>query len=348
MTHSTSPQAAYQTIQSLPEARWWLPAAAMPGSAPTALKTSVLKACVLGVDLVLWRTQQGWQAALDQCPHRGAALSAGCVIDQTLQCPYHGWRFDSQGACTHIAALPAFTPPASHGLSTVGAQVFGGMIWVQLCADASALAPRAFYPAHTAALQATGVLHALTQTYEVQTSAPRAVENFLDVSHFGTVHAGWLGDAAHMAVPPYTLETTAQRATALGVRTWQPQSQATLKGGAWVDYVYEVAHPYCAQLSKLPSRAGGLEESIAMWVCPVSPAACRVWFSLCMADIGQTAADVLAFQHTIFMQDKPVLESQRPALLPLDSSAEKHSAADRMSAAYRAMLKAWRMTYGVC
>jgi phenylpropionate dioxygenase-like ring-hydroxylating dioxygenase large terminal subunit len=338
-----SPKNTFHSIQALPEARWWLPAAALPLG-----DVEVLKACVLGVDVVLWQIDSNWHAALDQCPHRGAALSAGCVKENTLQCPYHGWQFDAQGACKQIPALPEFAPPAGHGLTTFSVRVYGGMIWVQLRADAAATLPSDFYPAHTAVLQKVGMLHALTQAYDVHTSAPRAVENFLDVSHFGTVHEGWLGDAAHMEVHPYTVETCPQRAKALGVCAWQPQSQATLSQGAWVDYTYEIAHPYCAQLTKLPSTAGGLEESIAMWACPTSPTTCRVWFSLCMADVGQTAQAVKAFQHTIFIQDKPILEAQRPALLPLDTSAEKHSAADRMSAAYRALLVNWRISVGTC
>jgi phenylpropionate dioxygenase-like ring-hydroxylating dioxygenase large terminal subunit len=67
-----------------------------------------------------------------------------------------------------------------------------------------------------------------------------------------------------------------------------------------------------------------------------------------MQDVGQTDAAVQAFQHTIFMQDVPVLLSQRPALLPLEASAEKHSAADKMSAAYRKLLRDWGIAQGTC
>lgn len=338
-----SPRSAFASVQPLPEAAWWLPAVAVPLD-----DTAVVKACVLGVDVVLWRIDGHWCAALDQCPHRGAALSAGCVVGNALQCPYHGWRFDAQGVCAVIPAVPAFTPPLGHGLTTCAAQVYGGMVWVQLRASADAIPPSELYPEHTIALQRAGMLHVLTAAYEVQASAPRVVENFLDMSHFGTVHEGWLGDAEHTAVLPYRVEHSPNRARALGVRAWQPRSQVTLTQGAWVDYRYAVAHPYCAQLTKLPSVPGGVEESIAMWVCPMSPHASRVWFSLCMADQGQTVTAVQAFQDTIFRQDKPVLESQRPLALPLDRAAEKHSAVDGLSAAYRELLRAWQISYGTC
>jgi hypothetical protein len=47
------------------------------------------------------------------------------------------------------------------------------------------------------------------------------------------------------------------------------------------------------------------------------------------------------------MQDRPVLESQRPRRLPL-TGGEVHSAADRSAAAYRRYLKGLGITFGVC
>jgi phenylpropionate dioxygenase-like ring-hydroxylating dioxygenase large terminal subunit len=345
--HFDSPQSALNAIVKSPEATWWQPACELPSSA----STTIAKACVLGVDVVLWRTASGWHAALDQCPHRGAALSNGCVKGEALHCPYHGWEFGPRGACTLIPAIPSFTPPAGHGLSTFAVCEYAGLLWVQLSPNDEALQPASLFREHTRHLSRAATKHVLCGPYEVATSAPRVIENFLDLSHFGTVHAGWLGDAAHMALEPYTVETTANEALATDCRVWQPQSQATLQGetaGAWVDYTYRVAHPYCAMLTKLPQAAGGISESIAVFVCPMNHTQSRVWFSMVMQDVGQSDESVQAFQHTIFMQDAPVLLSQRPALLPLDQSAEKHSAADRMSAAYRGLLRSWKVRYGIC
>jgi adenosine deaminase len=62
----------------------------------------------------------------------------------------------------------------------------------------------------------------------------------------------------------------------------------------------------------------GYRESIALFICPLTPETSRVWFRLAVADFDSPDEKLRAFQHTIFMQDKPVLESQRPARLPLD------------------------------
>ncbi|MGY9072724.1 MAG: Rieske 2Fe-2S domain-containing protein [Acidimicrobiales bacterium] len=57
----------------------------------------------LGEDLVLWRDGDGAaQLMSDRCPHRGARLSVGDVVDGELQCWYHGWRFDPTGQCTSV------------------------------------------------------------------------------------------------------------------------------------------------------------------------------------------------------------------------------------------------------
>ena len=54
---------------------------------------------VAGRAYVLFWDAAGQPAALaDACPHRFAPLSKGRVrADGRLQCPYHGWHFDSQG-----------------------------------------------------------------------------------------------------------------------------------------------------------------------------------------------------------------------------------------------------------
>jgi len=92
-------------------------------------------------------------------------------------------------------------------------------------------------------------------------------------------------------------------------------------------------------------------ESIALFVCPVTPETSRVWFRLAMNDFDSPDASLQAFQHTIFTQDQPVLESQRPKRLPISDSApvqELHCAADRSATAYRRHLRALGITHGVC
>ena len=74
--------------------------------APGSLKRHEL----LGEPVLIGRTRGGEVFALrDICPHRAAPLSAGRIVDkgegETVECPYHGWRFRTDGACAAIPSL---------------------------------------------------------------------------------------------------------------------------------------------------------------------------------------------------------------------------------------------------
>ncbi len=302
------------------------------GDAPVAVR-------VLGDDFVLWRDTAGVpRAAPDRCPHRGTRLSLGRVCDGQIECPYHGWRFDGDGRCVAIPALPGFAAPASHGLVTHRLSEAYGLFWLQFEAEAT----RPHFDAETdATLRKLNV-----GPYDVAASAPRIVENFLDLAHFGFVHEGWLGDRAHAQLADYRIEPTASGFVASGCRAWQPKSNSLSSEGSWVDYRYELTSPWSAVLTKLPEKQGGYRDEIALFVCPVDEEVSRVWFRMALTDVDSSDEQIRAFQHTIFTQDQPVLESQRPKRLPL-STGEVHCAADRSSAAYRRFLRESGITFGV-
>ncbi|MFC5521055.1 aromatic ring-hydroxylating oxygenase subunit alpha [Polaromonas jejuensis] len=321
-----------------------------PVALATGLTGQPLAAHLLGHEVVLWRDEAGAvHAWADQCPHRGAKLSLGRVENGQLECPYHGWQFAASGQCVKVPALPNFTPPAAHCARTYAAQEAYGLVWVRLsggdAADSAAL------PAFAA--EADARLRKLNcGPYDVATSAPRLVENFLDMSHFGFVHEGWLGMRGASAIEDYRVEATPTGLLATRCKAWQPQSNVHSIAPAQVEYSYEVTAPYSAVLTKVPEAAtvsvDGYRESIAMFISPMTPEHSRVWFRLAVADFVSPDDKLRDFQHTIFMQDKPVLESQRPQRLPLDLRAELHTAADKASSAYRRHLKNLGINFGVC
>src|SRR4051812_47853739 len=61
-------------------------------------KNQVVPARLAGQDLAIYRTKSGELGALDNvCPHRRMRLDLGSVVDNKLQCKYHGWTFDGCG-----------------------------------------------------------------------------------------------------------------------------------------------------------------------------------------------------------------------------------------------------------
>ena len=322
-----------------------------------------LAVSLLGQRLVLWRDDGGAAHAWDdRCPHRGASLSLGCVRagpdGAQLECAYHGWRFGTGGQVISVPALPGFVPPASHRAMVYAVAERYGLLWVCLQPDATDATDATDSPAPIPAFAAEADAHLRKVNcgpYLVATSAPRIVENFLDMAHFGFVHEHWLGSREHTSIADYSVVSTPTGLLATGCKAWQPRSSVHAEGGAEVEYTYEVNAPYTAILTKIPEASSvalqDFRESIALFICPLTPETSQVWFRLAMCDFESTDAKLQAFQHTIFTQDQPVLESQRPHCLPISDHApvrELHSAADRSATAYRRYLRERGITFGTC
>ena len=326
------------------EASLWHPVALSDAVQHTPLAVQLLER-----DVVLWRADDGAvQAFADRCPHRGSRLSLGRVHDNRLECAYHGWQFAPGGQCVHMPAMPDFQPAAVHCARRFEACEAHGLVWVRLQAGAETATALPVFAA-----EGDSRLRKLNcGPYDVAASAPRIVENFLDVTHFGFVHEGWLGSRKATSMDDYQVETTPTGLLALGCKAWQPQSNLHSTAPAQVEYTYEVTAPYAAVLTKVPEAGTTAikdwRESIALYICPLAPERSRVWFRLAVADFDSPDEKLQSFQHTIFTQDQPILESQRPKALPLDPRAEMSIAVDKASMAYRRFLKASGTTFGVC
>lgn len=330
---------------------------------------------LLGQALVLWR-EPGHEGAVglvhawaDRCPHRGAKLSLGRVLNHLhgarLECPYHGWQFGGDaaaaqghgapvavGRCLHVPASPAFEPPAAHCTEVFEAQERHGLVWVRLArpdrtaVPASLTEPPAFEPWADPLWR-----QVLCGPYEVQTSAPRLVENFLDLSHFGFVHEGWLGTRSHAQVDTGRVDESPAGVEARDCRAWQPKGYAGAEEGGWVAYRYGVPHPFAAILRKDAAEGDPVSNAIALFIRPDGPEACTAWFA--MATLGDLSDDeeLREFQDAVFAQDRPVIESQQPRRLPIGKDGtvgEVHGPADRMSSAYRRYLARLGVSLGVC
>src|SRR6185436_5458040 len=67
-----------------------------------------LRLRLLGENLIAFRTTSGSVGIIQNaCPHRGASMFFGRNEEDGLRCVYHGWKFDTTGACVDMPSEPA-------------------------------------------------------------------------------------------------------------------------------------------------------------------------------------------------------------------------------------------------
>ena len=290
---------------------------------------------LLGEDVVVWRLHGEIHAWQDLCIHRGTKLSMGKLQQDCLVCPYHGWQYDKRGQCVLFPAHPEQTPPPKARVTTYLVKEKYGLIWVSL-GD-----PQHDIPAFPEWEDAS-YRKIPAGPYNFNAAAPRAIENFLDVAHFPFVHSGTLGDPKYPEIAEYEAIITDDGVVSEEIRVWQPDPDGTGQG-AEVTYTYRVLRPLTAYFIKTK----GASFAAYYVVSPIDELKSRAWILMAM-DYGfeQSTESLVAFQDGITGEDIPIVESQRPELLPLDLQEELHLRSDRMAIAYRKWLRQLGVTVG--
>jgi len=304
---------------------------------------------VLGEDLVLWRNRNGVMVWQDLCIHRGAKLSRGKVLDGCLQCPYHGWRYDHTGHCVEIPAHPKQVPPPRARTRAYTCRESSGWIWVTF-SDAPVSLPE--FPEWNEADRR--LMH--FGPFAVAASGPRIIENFLDVAHLSIAHGGILGDLAHAEVPRYEVTSSDSGVETGEIVIWQPNATGSGEG-CHAHYRYRVMRPLTAYFDShrvveaLPGCLNEGEDSnrftMMITATPLTETSCHAWFVVSLRGADHVSDEAISsWTHNIFMQDVPIVESQKPERLPLDLQAELHLNCDRTSIAYRQWLRKLGLTFG--
>ena len=121
---------------------WDVVAEAWYIAAPSrALKRrAVLSMTLCGQRIVLFRGDDDKVRALDAfCPHMGTDLGLGRVVENSVRCFFHHWRFDGSGACVDV---PCGEPiPKQARLRAYAVQEKYGYLWVYPRADPPADVP---------------------------------------------------------------------------------------------------------------------------------------------------------------------------------------------------------------
>jgi len=100
---------------------------------PLALAREIVPGQVVGRDflgtrVIVYRDADGRAVVQSAfCPHLGADLSVGQVIDGQIRCAYHHWRFDCSGRCVDIPAGDKIPPGAR--IATYPSAEAWGLVW---------------------------------------------------------------------------------------------------------------------------------------------------------------------------------------------------------------------------
>lgn len=150
---------------------------------------------ICGDPIVIYRTPDGAVVALeDRCPHREVPLSMGSVQqDGTLQCLYHGIRFDRNGSCVFVPEQTRI--PSNSNVRWYPAKEHSEWVWIFV--GETDLANTREIPEYPWFIRdgwrtRTGHLH-------VKCNYKLIVDNLLNMAHLPFVHPRTIGSEGVVA-----------------------------------------------------------------------------------------------------------------------------------------------------
>jgi phenylpropionate dioxygenase-like ring-hydroxylating dioxygenase large terminal subunit len=156
------------------------------------LRTGQLKRYeMLGEPVMIGRGGDGRLFGLrDVCPHRAAPLSAGRLVEGGLvECPYHGWRYRTDGAC---AAIPSLVDGQAVDIARIRVRSYPvaesqGLVFVWMAGDAGGEPdrPPPTFPG------VVGGAPKLIDRMVFDTHIDHAVVGLMDPTHGPYVHQNW-------------------------------------------------------------------------------------------------------------------------------------------------------------
>lgn len=150
---------------------------------------------IAGRPIALGRKLEGEYFALgDVCPHRAALLSEGRLIDDNLECPYHGWRFSTDnGQCQFIPSLCEHQDIAVDriGVHHYPLKQIGPILWVYLAKNPKDKTPPAMDPPDLPFIGEHITKSRLDDRLELACHVDHAVIGLMDPAHGPFVHQQW-------------------------------------------------------------------------------------------------------------------------------------------------------------
>lgn len=146
---------------------------------------------LLNEPLVLYRTQAGKVVALEnRCCHRRYPLDKGTLVDDCIQCYYHGFTYDATGRCVRIPSQER----VPEGVRVRSYPVVERHRWIWVWMGDPALADESritdFHWLQDPGWRAKGAVFHVKSDYRL------IIENLMDLTHLTFVHQSTIGNYA--------------------------------------------------------------------------------------------------------------------------------------------------------
>ena len=150
--------------------------------------------------IVIWRNQGGKVLAFDdRCAHKRFPLSKGRIMeDGTLECAYHGLRYNDTGKCVAIPSHPNGPIPKLAKTNPFPIIEQDGLVWIwtgerERCNDRK--------PPRTKEVDDDNWETIDSGPMEVPANYLLLIENLLDITHFYPLHDSNVGDFENSLIP---------------------------------------------------------------------------------------------------------------------------------------------------
>ncbi len=145
---------------------------------------------MLGESVLLFRDSRGRAHAMaNRCPHRFAPLSLGKLVNDRIQCGYHGIEFDTLGRCVHIPGQHEI--PAGAAVRVFPVVERWSCVWIWMGdptrADESELIQEFRFLTEPGWVPVTGVK-------DVAANYQLLLDNLMDLTHIAFLHQTTLGN----------------------------------------------------------------------------------------------------------------------------------------------------------
>lgn len=282
----------------------------------------LLARTVLGEPIVLYRTEDGRAVALaDRCVHRRYPLSESSLVGDTVVCGYHGFTYDTKGACVSVPGqtrIPRTARVAAYPLVEIDEFVW---VWIgdPALADETAV-PRAEHLAAPGWVTVKG-MEPIACDYGL------LVDNLMDLSHETYLHGGYIG-TPEVAETPITTEVDAEAGVVRVSRHMEDAEcppfyarstgiEGRIRRHQDIEYFAPCLYLLYSRISPVGQDEPVFRTEITYAITPSAPGHVYDFWAVSrdFATEDEEVTEFLAkFNHTVVMQDVDALNLLQRAL----------------------------------